>query len=95
MPSSSDICLEPNEDGDESGWELCIEIDSEWGNWFPSPLLTDNNELGRWERKCTVSRSWWLPLLLGYVPIEVYYALAADGSCELLMHCLNVLVLLA
>ena len=34
MPSSSDICLELNEDGDESGWELCIEIDSEWAIGF-------------------------------------------------------------
>ena len=92
--SSSDICLEPNEDGDESGWELRNEIDSEWGDWFPPRLLTDSSELGRWEHRCGVGRSWWLPLLLGYVLIEVYYALAADGGCELLMRPFNVLVLL-
>jgi hypothetical protein len=33
-------------------------------------------------------------LLLGYVLIEVYYALAADGGCELLMRHFNALVLL-
>jgi hypothetical protein len=33
-------------------------------------------------------------LLLGYVLIEVYYALAADGGCELLLRRFNVLVLL-
>jgi hypothetical protein len=91
-PSSSSICLEPNEDRDESGWELCIEIDSEWDNWFPPRILTDSNKLGRWECRCAVGRSWWLPLLLGYIPIEVYYALAADDGCELLMRRLNVLV---
>lgn len=32
--------------------------------------------------------------MLGYVLIEAYYALAADGGCELLMHCVNVLMLL-
>jgi hypothetical protein len=33
-------------------------------------------------------------LLLGYVLIEVYYTLAADGGCELLMRRFNALVLL-
>jgi hypothetical protein len=33
----SNIGLEPHEeDGDGRGWELCIEIDSEHGVWFPT-----------------------------------------------------------
>jgi hypothetical protein len=34
--SLSNIGLDPNdEEGDGSGWELCIEMDSERGVWFP------------------------------------------------------------
>jgi hypothetical protein len=44
----SNIGLEPHEeDGDGRGWELCIEIDSECGVWFPPrPFGTPTSLVG-------------------------------------------------
>jgi hypothetical protein len=50
---------------------------------FTFGFLTDTSELGMGTQVRSV-RSWRFPLLLAYVLIEVYYAVAADGGCELI-----------
>jgi hypothetical protein len=49
-------------------WELCIKIDSEWGDWFPTQLLTDSSDLGEvgtqvqsWEVMVACIAAWICP----------------------------------